>query len=255
MTTVDSPRTVQAVQISLDIVNALKQRRGAGVTELAEELEYAKGTIHSHLATLIENEYVVKEEGTYRLSLQFLELGQLVKDRINAYDAIRNELDDLAEECDELAQFATHEHGRIVYLYKARGENAVQTASRVGMREYMHCTALGKSMLSQLPEERVDEIVERHGLPKFTDQTITSKPTLKMDLESIRERGYAFDEEEKIEGLRCVSTPIQTNDGEILGAISVSGPSSRMEGDLYREEIPQMLERSANVIEINSQFG
>lgn len=255
MTTVDSPRTVQAVQISLDIIGALKQRRGAGVTELANELKYSKGTIHSHLATLIENEYVVKEERQYRLSLQFLELGQLVKDRIDAYDAISDELDDLVDECNELAQFATYEHGRIVYLYKASGENAVQTASTIGKREYMHCTALGKAILSQLPEEQVDGIIEQHGLPKFTEQTITSKPTLKMDLESIRERGYAFDEEEKIEGLRCVSTPIKANEGEVLGAISVSGPSSRMEGDLYREEIPRMLERSANVIEINSQFG
>ncbi|PSP86395.1 IclR family transcriptional regulator [Halobacteriales archaeon QS_1_68_17] len=248
-----SPRTVQAVQTAIDIIEYLQASDGAGVTELASALDRSKGTVHSHLATLLESEYVVKDGDTYRLSLRYLDLGEYVTSRLEVYDVVAEELDDLAAETGELAQFATEEHGRAVYLYKARGENAVNTASTAGKREYLHCISLGKAMLAHMPERRVDEIIDRHGLPAQTAQTITSREALSDELAAIRDRGYAIDNEEKIEGLRCVAAPL-TDDG-VVGAISISGPSSRMEGDRFAEELPHKLLRSANVIEINAKFA
>ncbi|MFO7926479.1 MAG: IclR family transcriptional regulator [Halobacteriota archaeon] len=248
------PRTVEAVQTTLDIIGVLQNRESAGVTELASELGRSKGTIHSHLATLLENEYIAKRDDCYRLSLRYLELGETMKERISGYDIVASELDALAEKSGELAQFATHEHGQVVYLYKTSGENAVQTASSIGKREYMHRVSLGKAMLASMPDDRVDEIVETHGLPTSTENTISTLEELHEDLATIRDRGYAFDEEEKIKGVRCAAVPIKSN-GEIFGAISVSGPSTRMEGEWYREELPNMLTRSANVIEINTKFA
>ena len=250
----DQGRTVQAVQIALDIVDLLYERNGARVTEIAEELGRSKGTVHGHLTTLMENEYIIKEGDVYRLSLRYLELGESVKQRLGIYEVVTDELDDLAEDCGELCQFATEEHGRAVYLYKAEGEKAVQTASSVGKREYLHCISLGKAILAYLPRGRVDEIVDTHGLPEFTDQTITTRAELYEELETIRDRGYAFDNEEKIEGLRCVAAPVKDDDG-VLGAVSVSGPSSRMKGERFREDLPDKVLRSANVIEINAKFS
>lgn len=247
-------RKVQAVQNSLDIIETLRERSEAGVTELASELDLSKGTVHSHLTTLLENEYVVRDDDTYRLSLKVLELSQSVKDELKEYDVVTQELDDLAEESGELAQFATTEHGKAVYLYKARGENAVQTASSPGKREYLHCISLGKAMLAYMSEDRVDEILAQYGLPEYTEHTITTRGELMEELEAIRDRGYAFDEEERIEGIRCVAAPVRAN-GDIFGAVSISGPSTRMEGKRYREELPNMVTRSANVIEINSKFA
>lgn len=247
-------RTVEAVQTSLDIIDLLKEREGAGVTEIAEELDLSKGTVHGHIATLAENEYIVKNDNTYRLSLRYLELGETVKNRLQIYDVVSEELDDLAAECGELAQFAMEEHGKAVYIYKASGNNAVQTASSAGRREYMHCISLGKAMMAHMNQERVESIIDRHGLPKFTENTITSREALFDELETIEGRGYAFDREEKIMGLRCVAAPVTTN-GEIVGAISISGPASRFEGERYEEDLPSMITRSANVIEINSQFS
>ncbi|RLM90011.1 IclR family transcriptional regulator [Haloarcula sp. Atlit-7R] len=254
MGTTSESRTVDAVQISLDIIEFLQDRDGAGITEIATTLDHSKGTIHSHMATLAENEYVVKQDGVYRLSLRYLELAETVKDRLQIYDVVREELDDLAADCGELAQFATEEHGRAVYIYKTGGEKAVQTASSVGDRQYLHCISLGKAMLAHMPDARVDEIIEQHGLEGFTVNTITSSEELFDELETIREQGYAFDREEKIEGLRCVAAPVVTN-GEVIGALSVSGPASRFEGEIYEEKLPEMVTRSANVIEINSQFS
>lgn len=251
----ESPRTIQAVGITLEIIDFLHERNSAGITEIANELGWSKGTIHCHLATLIENEYVVKDGEQYSLGLRYLELGEGVKEQLGIYDIVTTELDDLTNECGELAQFATEEHGRAVYLYKKGGERAVQTASSVGKREFLHCISLGKAILAHYPRERVDEIIDRHGLPKYTDQTITTREGLFDELETIRERGYAFDDEEKIEGLRCVAAPVMDGDGGVLGAVSLSGPSSRMTGDRYREKIPNMVTRSANVIEINAKFS
>jgi DNA-binding IclR family transcriptional regulator len=246
-------RTVQSVQTAVDIVEYLREVGEAGVTELATALDCSKGTVHSHLATLLENEYVVRRGDRYGLSLKLLDLGEFVKSRIDIYDVVTDELDDLAAETGEVAQFATEEHGRAVYLDKARGEQAVNTASTVGKREYIHCISLGKAMLAHLPEERVEGIVDRHGLPAQTPNTITDRETLFAELETIRERGYAVDDEEKIEGVRCVAAPL-TDDG-VVGAISISGPSSRMDGERFREELPRKLLRWANVIEINAKFA
>lgn len=254
MPTNDVPRTVQAVQTTLDIIEALRKQDEAGITELAAELDRSKGTIHSHLATLLENEYVRKEDDMYRLSLRYLELGEAVKGQLKGYESIQDEVDDLANQTGELAQFATMEHGQAVYLYKASGENSVQTASSTGKREYLHAISLGKAMLAYMPDTKVEAIVNEHGMPSYTDQTITSYEALQHELERIREDGYAFDEEEKIEGIRCVAAPVQA-DGGILGAVSVSGPSKRMEGELYRDELPNQVIRSANVIEINTKFA
>jgi DNA-binding IclR family transcriptional regulator len=247
-------RTVEAVQTSLDIIDLLKEREEAGVTEVAEELGLSKGTVHGHIATLAENEYIVKNDSTYRLSLRHLELGETVKDRLEIYDVVSEELDDLAEECGELAQFAMEEHGKAVYIYKASGNNAVQTASSAGRREYMHCISLGKAMMASMNQERVESILDRYGLPGYTENTITSREELFDELEAVEERGYAFDREEKIMGLRCVAAPATTN-GEVVGAVSISGPASRFEGERYEEDLPSMVTRSANVIEINSQFS
>lgn len=254
MGTDSGPRTVEAVQKSVDVIELLKDRGSAGVTEIADALGHSKGTVHSHVSTLVENDYLVNEGGEYRLSLRFLELGEAVKDNFRIYDIVCDELDDLATESGELAQFATGEHGRAVYIYKAYGDNAVQTASSVGNREHMHRTALGKAMLAHLPRERVEEVIDAHGLPRSTDQTITTRKELFGELATVREQGYAFDREELIEGLRCVAAPV-TTENDVLGAVSISGPASRFEGDLFREELPKLVTRSANVIEINSQFS
>lgn len=254
MGTKEQPRTVEAAENCLRVIEVLQDRNGAGVTEIASELDRSKGTVHSHLTTLLQNEYVVRDGDSYRLSLKFLQLGETVKEEIVGYDITREELEDLAGKTGELAQFATEEHGRAVYLYKVGGEDAVQTASAPGTREHLHCIALGKAMLSHMTREKVDEVIDTHGLKSFTENTITNREELFEELKTIRERGYAFDEAEKIEGIRCVAAPVEAND-EIFGAVSVSGPSTRMSGERFREELANMVTRSANVIEINTKFA
>lgn len=224
-----------------------------GVTELATELDHSKSTIHRHLETLEKNKLVVNDDGTYRLSLRFLNIAANVREHFQNYDIVKRELENLAENTGEVAQFGLEEHGKVTYLYKTSGTQGVSTASRVGSQQPMHSTALGKTILAHAPQLTVNQILDRHELTSQTEKTITNRADLFEELEQIRQRGFALDDEENVTGLRCIGAPI-LHDDVVLGALSVSGPSSRIEGDLFREKLPREVKRSANIIELNSKF-
>lgn len=245
-------RRVKAVQTTNEILEALRELDGAGVTELATHLDVAKATVHSHLATLVDDEFVVKRGETYHVSLRFVDFGEYAKTNVDIYEITRKEVDRLAAETGEVAQFMVEEHGKGVYLHKASGENAIQTASYTGNRKELYCTALGKAILSQLSRERVDEIIDETGLSPRTKNTVSTREELFEELADIREQKVSYDDEEILQGLRCVAAPIEHANGDIQGAISVSGPTSRLKGERFREELPEIVRGAANVIEVNA---
>lgn len=246
---------VGATDKTIRILNALEALDGAGVTELAEHLGISKGTVHNHLATLREHEYVVKKESTYQLSLRFLELGEHTRQKSRLLRVAKSDVDNLAEETGEIANLMIEEHGKGVYLYISTGERAVNLDTDVGTRQYLHTCALGKSILAEMNNERFDRIIEAVGLPAETPNTVTDRDTLKRELAEIRQRGVAFDGEERAEGIRCVAAPITDNGGRLLGSVSVSGPSPRIKGDRFRSEIPEIVNDTATVIGINASYS
>jgi DNA-binding IclR family transcriptional regulator len=247
--------TIGALGTSLQILETLKERGGAGVTELSNTLDLPKSTVYSHLRTLREHEYVIKEGDRYCLSLRFLDFGEHTRDRMRIYEVARPEVDSLAEDTGELANLLVEENGQGVYLYRAKGAQAVSLDTHAGMRVGLHCTSLGKAVLAHLPAERVDEIVDRWGLPPRTAETITSREELDEELARIRERGYAHDNGERLSGLRCIAAPITDADGHAIGAISVAGPTSRMKGERFESEIPERVMSAANVTELNLTYS
>lgn len=248
----DAGRRIQAVQTSCEILGALQSIGGGGVSDVAEAVGCSKTTAHSHLATLLDNEFVVKRGDRYDVSLRFVDMGGYATEQVEIYDPVVDEVERLAEETGEVAQFMVEEHGRGVYLHKAAGENAIQTASYVGARKDLHATALGKAILSQLSAAKIDRIVDYHGLTAHTDRTVTTRGDLGEEVDAVREAGVAFDDEEILHGLRCVAAPIQYPDSDIAGAISVSGPTTRFKGERFHEELPEIVRGAANVIEVNA---
>lgn len=247
-----SKNTVNAVQTSLTILEALGELDGAGVTELAAHIGATKATVHNHLVTLKGNRYVVKEEDdTYHLGLRFLDIAHHARDRVRIFDLVRQEVDDLAEETGEMVLFTVEEHGVGICLYRAYGEQAIRTPLYVGYQSGLHHTAVGKAILSHLPEERRMEILERQNLDEVTRNTITDREQLVEELDAIRDTGIAISSEETIQGLIGVGAPIIDQNGDVAGAISIIGPRSRMNGDRLHEELPDEIERSVNIIEIN----
>jgi len=249
-----SDATIRAVDISCEIVGMIERLGYAGVSEIAAEVDHSKSTVHNHLTTLRNNDIVAKDENGYRLSLRFVEYSQHVKNQRFDYSLVREVVDDLATETDERAQFGSADYGRLVYLYRARGDSDINRRAHSGIQEPLHCTALGKSLLAFMPQDRIDEIIDRHGLEKRTPNTITDYETLMTELDRVRERKFAVDNEELTRGMRCVAAPVMGDDTAI-GAIGVSGPVSRLEDERLTDDLATEVRRVANVIEINSIFS
>lgn len=243
-------RPVETTRAAFEILEFLKLRDGANLNEVTTNFDVAKSTAHRHLETLEHLEYVVREDGRFYPSLRFLDFGAYARNRIRGYEMAKEKVDQLAVETNERVQFIVEENGRGVYVYKAIGDHAVYTDFQIGSRVPLHTNSAGKSILASLPKEQVERIIEYRGLPPSTENSITDEATLFEQLEQVRERGYAINDEESVNGLRAIGAPIVAAD-EVVGAISVSGPVHRMKGDWFETELPDLLLGTANELELN----
>lgn len=248
------PRTVDAVTTTVEILEALSTVDEPTTTELSDYLSLSPSTVYSHLATLEQRGYVVKEGYEYRPSLRFLERGSIVREnQIDMYEPAKDVVKKLAQETGEVAWGMVEENGQGVFLLKEEGENAVESGSHpIGSFCPLNYPAPGKAILAFLEEQRVDAILEQHGLPAVTPNTVTDRQTLMDQLEEIRERGYARSNKEGAVKTQTVAAPVLDIDDNVLGAISVSGPASRINGTEFEEELPNILVEHANIIEINA---
>lgn len=249
--TKDAQNPVKAVQTALRIVDVLQRRNTVGVTELADAVGVSKGTAHCHLSTLREHGYIAKEKEKYKLGLRFMDVAYDVRTRFDIYDIVKDEVERLASETGELALFTVEEQNQGVCLYQAAAEQAVQTELHVGYRNDLHHTAVGKAILAFKPEAERERFLAETDLESLTEQTVTDEVALRKELEEIRENGFAFNRGETIQGLVGVGAPIRDQGGEVYGAISVIGPTSRMD-DNRLEEVAAMIHHSINVVEINA---
>ncbi|MFC6763986.1 IclR family transcriptional regulator [Natrinema soli] len=246
---------VRTVDRAMEIVEIIQELDGAGVSEIAEQVDIGKSAVHNHLNTLVNREYLVKEGDEYQIGLSFLGLGAYARDRTQIYETARSEIDKLANETGELANLLVEKNGTGIYLYQAQGQNAVELDTHEGKQVSLHCTALGKSILAYRPRDEVTEILDKHGMPKMTEQTITDRDQLFNELDQIRQQKYAVDNEERLAGLCCVSAPITTGEERSIGAISVACPVHRISEERFYEELPDAVLGTANVIELEHNYS
>lgn len=246
---------VKATKTTFDIVQSLLALNGGGVTEIADFVGLPKSSVHNYLSTLHEEGYVVKSGTKYHVGIRFLELGAFARHNRPIFDVAKPEVEALAKETGEVSNLMIEELGFGYYIYRRRGDQAVNVNVQTGTRVNLHNNALGKAILAHMPRDRVSRILNRHGLPKSTENTITNKETLVNEFGDIRKRGVAFDNEERIIGLRCAAAPILSQNNVVQGAISVSGPTSRLQGEWFEEGVPKLLKEAANVIELNSTYS
>ncbi|WP_200531163.1 IclR family transcriptional regulator [Halorubrum sp. LN27] len=249
MTRANAP--VESIDTVLSIVEYLEQAGEAGVTEISDSVGVSKSTAHNHLTTLRERGYVVNEDGQYRLGLRFLRIGETTRIQTDLFEIARPQIESLVEGMELVGNLAVEEHREGVYLYRSRGSDDIRFSTRVGERHDLHCTATGKSILAHVSSDRLEALLESLELTGYTEHTITEKQNLLDELDRVRDRGVAFDEEEYGPGLRCVGVPIFGPDDVVIGAISLSGPAADMKGDWYRETLPDRLRATKNRIEVN----
>lgn len=243
--------TVASVERSYTIIHALQERNGARIQELSTHLDLAPSTIHKHLATLKQLGYVRKEGDEYQLGMRFLTIGGHIRNSKKGYRLAIELVSRLVNEVDERAQFVVEDGGRGFYLHTGITQHAVQIDRQMGKRRYLHASASGKAILANLPDDRVEEILDRWGMPAETPATITDRKELYVELEEIRATGVAFNDGESIEGLRAVGAPVKTPQDTVLGAFSVSAPAHRLKGERYEEELPDLILGFANELELN----
>lgn len=251
----DEPsRLVGSIETMFDIVELLVEHDGAGVTEISQELNLAKSTVHQQLSTLRSLGYAVKEGDKYYPGLQFLSIGEYTRNRREVTQKAGPLVEQLADETEERAQFFVEEHERGVYIHISEGERAVQADRHPGKLRYLHSSAGGKAILAFMDRDRVKEVIDRWGLPAETEHTITDEDELYAELDRITERGYATNKEESIDGLWSLGVPVLAND-QVVGSFSVSGPRHRLDSEWFREELPNLLRGTANELELKLEYS
>ncbi len=222
---------------AFQILSLLSERdEDMGVAELGRTLGLNKSTVHRFLTSLRDLGIVQKNEKTnkYHLGLTLFELGNRVPIKRTLIDKIHPHLLDLAFQVNEVVNLAGLFKNEVVYLDKIESKRSVQIMTYVGFHIPPHSTALGKAILAFMNPEDVQRILRPTGLPKFTNRTITEMDALLAELRKIHTQGFALDNEEFEEGLRCVAVPLFDSRGEVLASISISGSTAR----IHEETVP-----------------
>jgi len=216
---------VQSVDRALDVLEALAAHGGeAGLSEIAATTGLPYGTIHRLLRTLLARGYVRQEsDRRYALGGALVRLGGAAENMVATW--ARPYLARMVELSGETANLAVLEGDFVVYVAQVPSPRRLRMFAEVGRRVPAHSTAVGKVLLADRPDAAA--ILERTGMPRRTDRTITSVPEMLAELERVRERGYALDLGEEETGVHCLAVPVR--DGQrVVAGMSVSGPADRM---------------------------
>lgn len=241
---------IQSVEKAIFILDELsKKSEGLSLTQVSKKLNYPKSTIHGILATLRDYKYVEQDEenGNYKLGTKLFELGNRVAKSWDIRDAALPMMKKLNKQFGETVHLGAEDNGEMLYLEKVEANSLITITSEVGFRLPMHCSGLGKVLLAQKSPAELKRFISQKGLPALTKRTITTAANLEKELEKIRKQGYAIDDGEIMEGLRCVAAPIKDANGIVRYAISVSAQVR----DLYGTRLNQVIQetvRAANQI-------
>jgi IclR family acetate operon transcriptional repressor len=220
--------------------------RGTGATlvEISRELDLHPSTAFHLLRTLVALGYLSQDGATraYRVGLKVFQLATAGEERLA--DVAESFVAELARESRETSHLAVHERGRAVVISKVDGSGPLVVSERVGTRRPLHCTAIGKALLAYLPEPDALAFLGNARLERYTPKTLTERGALEKELVRVRERGYAVDDEEFSEGVRCLAAPVFNAGGQLVAALGVSGPTIRVTRQRM-EELAALVANSA----------
>ncbi|SEP11012.1 transcriptional regulator, IclR family [Halogranum amylolyticum] len=236
-------RILSTTEASLQLIETLVQQGGATATELTEELDLAHSTIHNHLNTLLQYGYVVREGTTYNIGAKFCHIGDYVRRRKPEYLIAGDIVAQLGQATKLEADFAVEENGHVISLHNELNFSDESHFLTDGRFFHVHSTASGKAMLAEYPRSRVERIIDQWGLPKQTEQTISSEEELFAELERVREQGYATSDEEAIDGLWAISKVVKTPMDDVCGSLNLSAPTYLHDNEIRHSAIETLNEQ------------
>ena len=221
----------QSLRRALTLLERLAESpRGLSLTDLSYELGMPAATVHRLLSTFEELQFIEQdaEHGLWFVGLKAFTVGNAYLNRRDLVSIARQHMHALVEQCGETVNLGVVDDGEVVFISQVESEEVMRMIVKLGSRSPIHASGVGKAMLAHLPRQRVARILERRGLQRFTDKTIDNANQLRDELDQVRHRGYALDGEEHAVGLRCVAAPLFDENGQVVAAISLSGPKARM---------------------------
>jgi IclR family transcriptional regulator, acetate operon repressor len=231
--TADDRYRVQSLGRALDLVELIASRGkdGARLTDLARDIGMSKAAVYALLQTLLARGFLADvSEGAnrrYRLGMSLARLGDLAVANIALTDVAMPELRKLTAELGMTSRLAIFDEGYAVVVGRVDAPGAIRFEAALGRREMPHCSAVGKALLAAMPQEQAQQILEGTTLTQRTPRTITTITQVMKELIATAERGYAIDDEEDTEGVACIGTCVFGRNGQVAGAISVSGLKPR----------------------------
>lgn len=216
------------------------QKEPARLLDMSKALGINVSTVSRFVTTLVNCGYAAQEEETARYYLTFKICA--VANMVSAHTDIRNiarpYMRELTDMFNESACLAVEENMKVVYIEVMEGPGQMlRSMQRIGNVAPMHCTGIGKLLLLNYSDGELDRLIEVEGLTRYTEYTLTSKVQLVNELKRIREKGYAFDNEECEVGARCVAFPIYGAQGKIIAGISVTGPTNRLTDEFINSRL------------------
>jgi DNA-binding IclR family transcriptional regulator len=231
---------VRALERALDIVDAFSLAEPElTLTAIAARVGLAKSTATRLLAVLEERGWLERSAETdrYRIGVRAFEVGNIYIQTTTLEGEARPILRDLAAACGQTANLGVLRGGEVVHIAVVAPDRPIRFTTAIGQREPAHSTGLGKALLAALPLDELDRVIARQPLAARTERTITDPAALAAHLAAVRAQGYALDDEEDYDGLRCVAAPVRDARGAIVAAISVSG----LAGELDDAALPRYI--------------
>lgn len=243
------PYRLASLHRGLEVIDCFAARGSWSLSELAQHLEQSKATLFRVLHTLERFGYLTKDgaTGRYVPGLRLHTLGAAAVQHETLRWQALPPLQDLAQASGETVHVGILHDGVVVTVQVVEGTHAVRMHSSVGKRGPAHASALGKVLLAHLPDAEVEALLARHGMRRFTDNTITTPAALREALLRARQEGYAPDEEEIEPGLRCLAAPITDGAGRPFAALAISAPASRMAPETRAALLPQVKNAAARI--------
>lgn len=239
---------VQSVDRALDILEAFDYNtENLGVTELSHRLSLHKNNVFRLLATLECRGYIEQDPktGNYRLGIKTFEVANVFLHHLGLCRQARPVLEDLVIKCNETAFLSILDGPEVVYVLMQETTQTVRIVPRVGRRLPAHCTASGKAQLAFESEDRLDQILREYPLRRFTERTIVDLRQLKEHLREVARRGYAIDDEELEEGVRCVAAPVRDYSHKVVAGATLVGPVARFAMERVEHELVPLVKEAA----------
>ncbi len=234
----ETKNPVQSAERIFQVLEMLAEHGEMGLMEISTELGLHKSTVHRLLMSLIYMGYAKQDETTqkYMLSYKIVSMAGKILERTDILQIAKPYMERLSDISGEAVHLVQREGNNILYIYKIEAKvGTIRMVSHVGMVHPMYCSGVGKAIMATLPEKEVKQIWNESIIEKKTDKTITDIDEMMQVLEEVRKNGYALDDEENEEGVRCIAACLHGYSKEVKYAFSISGPVSRMTRERVEE--------------------